>query len=234
VEAQLYISLCGVGALSAIQRPRVLKWCRQVGGVVSSDFFHPALFFSSFQDVIKRLDLHDDLASKGFQSFKLRHAGRYDMEIKVRVGSQYEHTNGAVLCSLRLGLFRPGFSFRCYLGEGAAVCHEQFTPGRAYDVVIESSSGFQDFDRPSFSFLRGDAPWLPLVKGILGEDARLCNTGVMLSLPGSAVQPWHSDGDHLSKRAHLSPYCVRWLQRTISPTTVPEEATLVQSAVLVC
>lgn len=89
---------------------------------MSSDFFHPALFFSSFQNVIKRLDLHDDLASKGFQSFKLRHAGRYDMEIKVRVGSQYEHKNGAGLCSLKLGLFRPGFSFRYYLGAGVLRC----------------------------------------------------------------------------------------------------------------
>jgi len=95
--------------------------------------------------------------------------------------------------------------------------------------------GLQDFDRPSFNFLRGDAPWLPLVKGILGEDARLCNTGVMLSLPGSAVQPWHSDGDHLSKRAHLSPYCVRWPQRATSPTPVPRLAhATVQSAIFVC
>lgn len=66
----------------------------------------------------------------------------------------------------------------------------------------------KDFEKESFSFLRGEAPWLPLVQSILGEECVLCNTGVMLSLPGSGTQPWHSDGDHVIKTSHMPPHCL--------------------------
>eukprot|EP00041_Stephanoeca_diplocostata_P000669 m.16014 g.16014 ORF g.16014 m.16014 type:complete len:785 (-) comp10880_c0_seq1:1812-4166(-) len=103
--------------------------------------------FHQTLDIIRRLDLQEELETRGFATFKLRHRGRYDMEIK-------------------------------------------------------------DFDQPGFRFLREGAPWLPLVRAILGADCVLCNTGVMLSMPGSATQPWHSDGDHLGTRTHLPPHCL--------------------------
>eukprot|EP01043_Picozoa_sp_COSAG02_P042018 COSAG02_NODE_3535_length_6595_cov_5.502771_3_plen_733_part_00 len=53
-----------------------------------------------------------------------------------------------------------------------------------------------------------EAPWLPLVKEILGPDAKRIHLGVMLSLPGSAVQNWHSDGDHLSETVLHPPHCL--------------------------
>eukprot|EP00050_Salpingoeca_kvevrii_P000042 m.140621 g.140621 ORF g.140621 m.140621 type:complete len:519 (+) comp10015_c0_seq6:3-1559(+) len=102
--------------------------------------------FRETMQAVKRLGLQEDLMKRGFSSFKLRHNGRYDMEIK-------------------------------------------------------------QFDTPAFRYLRGDAPWLPLVKAILGENAVLGNAGVMLSLAGSETQPWHSDGDHLYKKHH-NPYSV--------------------------
>jgi len=109
-------------------------------------------------DVIKRLDLHEKLAMRGFSTFKLRHTGRYDMEI----------TN---------------------------------------------------FDKPSFAFLREKAPWLPLVQALLGPDAVLQHTGVMLSMPGSKTQPWHSDGDHISKKRNLPPHCLNVFVPLVRLTT---------------
>jgi hypothetical protein len=49
------------------------------------------------------------------------------------------------------------------------------------------------------------------VRAVLGDDARLCHAGVMLSLPDSATQPWHSDGPH----AHGS-LQARALRRVVS------------------
>jgi hypothetical protein len=41
----------------------------------------------------------------------------------------------------------------------------------------------ENFDtQDEFKFLRGGAPWLPLVKAILGDDCVMSHTGVMLSL----------------------------------------------------
>jgi len=39
--------------------------------------------------------------------------------------------------------------------------------------------------------------WLPVVKAVLGEDARLAYTGLISSFPGSWNQPFHGDGPHL-------------------------------------
>jgi ectoine hydroxylase-related dioxygenase (phytanoyl-CoA dioxygenase family) len=64
------------------------------------------------------------------------------------------------------------------------------------------------FQKPEFNFLRSKAPWRTLLEGILGKDAVLTHAGVMLSLPGSTTQPWHSDGDHLSGKKHRPPHCV--------------------------
>lgn len=57
---------------------------------------------------------------------------------------------------------------------------------------------------PELKPLQGgaSAPWSRLVKEILGEDAVLLHSGVMLSLPGSHVQPWHQDGPHLDFKKH--------------------------------
>ena len=48
-----------------------------------------------------------------------------------------------------------------------------------------------------YSFLKEDAPWMALVRAALGDDCVLTHFGCMLSFPGSATQPWHSDGPHM-------------------------------------
>ena len=62
---------------------------------------------------------------------------------------------------------------------------------------------------PAFAWLHGpDAPWMPLVRALLGAAARLCHVGVMLSLPGSAPQQWHSDGPHMHHSQQLGPHAL--------------------------
>jgi len=62
-----------------------------------------------------------------------------------------------------------------------------------YDLTIP------EFVTADFSFLTGeDAPWLPFVRSVLGDDADLAHVGTMLSMPGSKNQPWHQDGPALN------------------------------------
>mmetsp|Transcript_9665 Transcript_9665/g.23789 ORF Transcript_9665/g.23789 Transcript_9665/m.23789 type:complete len:439 (-) Transcript_9665:114-1430(-) len=60
-----------------------------------------------------------------------------------------------------------------------------------------------EFMTSKFSFLNTKAKWVPLVKQILGNDIKIVHSGVMISLPGSATQPYHMDGPHLSDKKHL-------------------------------
>ena len=64
------------------------------------------------------------------------------------------------------------------------------------------SSGRYDLQLPElrtepFRFLFDDAPWMPLVRSLLGADCVLTHFGCMLSFPGSSTQPWHADGPHI-------------------------------------
>lgn len=61
-----------------------------------------------------------------------------------------------------------------------------------------------------FSFLREKAPWLPLVRALLGKDCVCVHSGVMLSMPGSKTQFWHQDGPHLNRNrlVHLPPHAI--------------------------
>ena len=69
-------------------------------------------------------------------------------------------------------------------------------------------TGRYDLQVPEFkseelkSLTGGAAPWTPLVSQILGKDSVLLHAGVMLSLPGSHMQPWHQDGPHLNYKKH--------------------------------
>jgi ectoine hydroxylase-related dioxygenase (phytanoyl-CoA dioxygenase family) len=58
----------------------------------------------------------------------------------------------------------------------------------------------------SDSRLRENAPWDPLVRSLLGEDAQLKYCGLIISFPGSTDQPWHGDGPHLFGARQLPPH----------------------------
>mmetsp|Transcript_43924 Transcript_43924/g.70614 ORF Transcript_43924/g.70614 Transcript_43924/m.70614 type:complete len:391 (-) Transcript_43924:60-1232(-) len=60
-----------------------------------------------------------------------------------------------------------------------------------------------EFMKKEFSYMNTKAPWLPLVKAILGSKIKVVHTGVMISLPGSETQPYHMDGPHLNEKKHL-------------------------------
>jgi hypothetical protein len=74
-----------------------------------------------------------------------------------------------------------------------------------FDLLRERCRGRFDmelpvFDEPQFSFLNDiqKAPWMPIVREILGKDVVLIHKGMFLSMPGSEKQPYHQDGPHLT------------------------------------
>ena len=69
-----------------------------------------------------------------------------------------------------------------------------------YDMRVPALDAMPCFD--------AEAPWLPLVRRILGPDAVRIHLGCMLSLPGSVAQNWHMDGDHLSETVMHGPHCL--------------------------
>ena len=61
-------------------------------------------------------------------------------------------------------------------------------------------------DKPPFNHEEVvNNPWLkPLIHSLLGQDAKLVYTGLILSYPDSADQPWHQDGEALFGDAPVS------------------------------
>jgi len=82
--------------------------------------------------------------------------------------------------------------------------HRELQDG--FDVLRERGFGRYDMELPAFDdtntfgFLTDPtkAPWMPVVKAILGDDAILIHKGCFLSMPGSAPQEYHQDGVHLT------------------------------------
>ena len=51
--------------------------------------------------------------------------------------------------------------------------------------------------------------WFPVVQAALGAEARLVYAGLVLNLPGSAAQPYHTDGGHLfGKSTECPAHCL--------------------------
>jgi hypothetical protein len=74
-----------------------------------------------------------------------------------------------------------------------------------FDLLRERGRGRFDmelpvFETPEFEFLTSikKAPWMSIVREILGKDVVLIHKGIFLSLPGSARQDYHQDGVHLT------------------------------------
>lgn len=91
--------------------------------------------------------------------------------------------------------------------------HHELADG--FDVLRERGRGRFDmelsqFDTPEYSFLTDPrkAPWMPIVKQILGDDATLVHKGCFMSLPGSETQVYHQDGVHLNKKTHKPCYAI--------------------------
>ena len=47
-----------------------------------------------------------------------------------------------------------------------------------------------------------------LIAGILGDEAKVINTSLVVSLPGTQEQAWHCDGPHVSLTEHLPCHCL--------------------------
>ena len=52
------------------------------------------------------------------------------------------------------------------------------------------------------------AKWLPLIRRTLGPDACLRHAGIIMAMPGSVNQNWHSDGDHVDDDVVLPPHAL--------------------------
>jgi ectoine hydroxylase-related dioxygenase (phytanoyl-CoA dioxygenase family) len=73
-----------------------------------------------------------------------------------------------------------------------------------FDMVVPAF-----LEAPHFAYLRGEnAPWLALVRSLIGVDATLAHAGVIVALPDSAAQKWHSDGDHVHDELVLAAHAV--------------------------
>ena len=160
-------------------------------------------YFEAVQHTLRQLDLLEDLASEGFSTFKLRAPGRYDMVVPAFISSSQPIPSDAASSS-------SSASSSTTTGNDAAS-----------DTTSSSSSGGNGVtEAPKFGFFNETAPWLPLVRAILGPDACLIATGCILSLPGSASQQWHSDGDHLASECQLPPHCLNVFVPLVDMATV--------------
>ncbi|GKY97990.1 hypothetical protein MPSEU_000757100 [Mayamaea pseudoterrestris] len=83
--------------------------------------------------------------------------------------------------------------------------HRELQDG--FDVLRERGRGRYDmelpaFDEPVFDFITDlkKAPWMPIVREILGKNVMLIHKGMFLSMPGALPQPYHQDGLHLNQQ----------------------------------
>ncbi len=84
-----------------------------------------------------------------------------------------------------------------------------------FDLFRERGRGRFDmelpqFDNPEFSFLTDlkKAPWMPVVKEILGKDVCLIHKGIFLAMPGAEKQNYHQDGVHLTSQYQKSCHAI--------------------------
>eukprot|EP00035_Acanthoeca_spectabilis_P038296 m.51849 g.51849 ORF g.51849 m.51849 type:complete len:316 (-) comp9073_c0_seq2:2220-3167(-) len=99
----------------------------------------------------------------------------------------------------------PPFSYK----EAASRC-----PGRL-DIRFNGGSHLN-------SLLASADKLVDVCRGVLGADATLLYTGVVMSFAGSVDQGWHVDGDHLSEK-QLPPHA---LTVFVADSTVPPDAGL--------
>jgi len=88
------------------------------------------------------------------------------------------------------------------LRSGGFTTFKQREEGR-YDMQVPHLD-----DSAAFPWFNEKAPWLPVVRQILGSDCVRLHQACILSLPGSTRQKWHSDGNHLDDAFHLPPHCI--------------------------
>ena len=91
--------------------------------------------------------------------------------------------------------------------------HRELQDG--FDVLRERGRGRFDmelpaFDTDAFKFLTdlSVAPWMPVVRQILGKDVVLIHKGMFLSMPGAEAQPYHQDGVHLTTQTQRECHAV--------------------------
>ena len=109
------------------------------------------------------------------------------------------------LVACREALERRGVSFDDSFAHTEIVHRAK----RRYDLQLGAEA-----HEPLDDAVLADAPWLPLMRKLLGDDAICLFTGAVVAEPGAADQPMHMDGGHLFHATHgfeqpqCPPHCV--------------------------
>lgn len=95
-----------------------------------------------------------------------------------------------------------------------------------FDVFRERGRGRFDmelpaFDTGEFDFLNDlkKAPWMPIVKTILGDDIVLIHKGCFLSMPDAETQVYHQDGVHLTTQTQKPCHAINVFVPLVDLTT---------------
>lgn len=163
------------------------------------------------QHTLAQLDMTDDI-NEGFTTFKLRQPGRYDMVIPDFVPNKNptpKNKSKKDNTDINSGIKNSDNSGSGKNNNGSGSSNN-IASSESDNSGSGSNSGSGDNIKGGldFSFLNDKAPWLPLVKRLLGDKVTLIRIGCMLSLPGSEAQKWHSDGPHLHSTLQLPPHCL--------------------------
>ena len=112
--------------------------------------------------------------------------------------------------------------------------HRELEDG--FDVLRERGRGRYDMELPAFDnseifgFLTDlqKAPWMPVVRAILGDDVVLIHKGCFLSMPGAEIQEYHQDGVHLTTQTQRPCHAINVFVPLVDLTTRngPTEFTL--------
>ena len=141
-------------------------------------------WFNKVVHAVNTLGLQEVLNSKGFTDFKTRCAGE--------------------------PFAAP---FAAPRGRTAWCAESQGTAAPAQLKPNSPRAGRFDLNPPALrermAFLSApEAPWMGVMRAVLGEDCHCIALGCMLSLPESVPQPFHQDGPHLSKKRHLAAHAL--------------------------
>jgi len=97
---------------------------------------------------------------------------------------------------------------------------------QGFDLLRQRGRGRYDmelpaFDSKAFAFLTDlkKAPWMPIVREILGPTVSLIHKGIFLSLPDAETQDYHQDGPHLSSQTHKPCHAINVFVPLVDLTT---------------
>ena len=152
------------------------------------------------------MDLQEDLRSRGFTHLKVRSHGRYDLNPPKLDANRYTANDGSSSSSSNSSsdASSSSSSTSSSSSEGSASSSSSSQVSQPPPPQQLSAQWRAQDKHLSWLFDGKSAPWMAVLKKLLGDDCVCIASGCMLSLPGSQNQPLHQDGPHLSKKVRSS------------------------------